>query len=312
MGWREVSGQAAEQYGVIDAEDALRNVSEQQVRYAVRDGRLEPMFAKTGTYRFSGTPEHWEQRLYAACRATGGVASHRSAARLWGISYVPAVRLELTVPAHQVVRLDGVRAHRSNRLLSSHITTYAGIPVTTGARTVVDLSAVVGDQTLERAVNDALRRGVTTIDELCTCFEELAGRGRRRIAHLRPLLADRVHGFHPGANDGELRVVQWVVEAGLPRPAQQVWVVAEGKRYCLDYAYPAWKVGFEWDGWDDHGMRQAFDYDRARRNDLELAGWLMLQFTSRMERNVVVDRVAKALAQRGVPTSVRERSTIRL
>ena len=298
MGWHEVSEQAATHYGVVDHDDALRNVSDRQVRYAVEERKLEPMFAKTGIYRFSGTPEHWEQRLYAACRATGGVASHKSAARLWGISYVPAVRLEVTVPANQVVRLAGVVAHRSNRLLPAHVTTYAGIPVTTGARTLIDLSAVLGDETLERAVDDALRRGVTTIDELRRCFEDLAGRGRRRIAHLRPLLADRGAGFHPAANDGELRVVRWVVEAGLPKPVQQLWVVAEGKRYCLDYSYPAWKVGFEWDGWDNHGMRRAFDYDRGRRNDLELAGWLMLQFTSRMGRQVVVDRVRKAIEQR--------------
>src|SRR5947209_4599072 len=101
MGWREVSELAAMQYGVVDLSDALRNVSEEQVRYAVREGRLEPIFPKTGVYRFSGTPEHWEQRLYAACRATGGWASHKSTARLWGVSYVPAIRLELTVPADQ-------------------------------------------------------------------------------------------------------------------------------------------------------------------------------------------------------------------
>src|SRR5205823_6445904 len=148
--------------------------------------------------------------------ATGGVASHRSAARLWGIAYVPAERLELTVDADQVVRLPGVVAHRSNRLPGSHTCSFAGIPVTTGARTIVDLSAVLGDHTLERVVNDALRRGVTSVDELCDCFEMLAGRGRRRVAHLRPLLEARGHGFNPGGSDAELQVVEWIVEAGLP------------------------------------------------------------------------------------------------
>lgn len=303
MGWREVSAEAAMQYGVVDIDHALQHVGEQEVRYAVRSGRLAPMFTNSGTYRFSGTPESWEQRIYAACLATGGVASHKSAARLWGISHVPALKLELIVAADQVVRLEDVRAHRSNRIPASHVTTYAGIPITTGARTVVDLSAVLGDETLERAIDDALRRNVTTIDELRMCFEDLAGRGRRRIAHLRPLLAARHPGFHPGANDGELRVLRWVVEAGLPKPVQQVWVVAGGKRYCLDFAYPEWKIGWEWDGWEDHGLRRAFTYDRDRRNQLELAGWLMLQFTPDMGRNVVVDRVRQAIEHRsgGLP-----------
>jgi predicted transcriptional regulator of viral defense system len=298
MGWRELAADAAEHYGVVDLSHALTHVSEEQVRYAVRECRLEPIFPKTGTYRFNGTPEFWEQLLFAASLASGGYSSHKSAARVWGISYVPAQRIELLVPEHQVVRLEGVRAHRSNRIPPHHVTTYAGIPITTGARTLIDLSAVVGDATLERAIDDALRRNVTTVRELHACFNELAGRGRRRIAHLRPLLEARVPGFHPGANSAELRVVHWVVEAGLPKPVQQVWVVAGGNRYCLDFAYPWWKVGWEWDGWEDHGLRRAFSYDRGRRNDLELAGWLMLQFTPDMSRRLIVHQVRKAIEQR--------------
>jgi len=298
MGWRELGEEAATQYGVVDIDHALRHVTHRQVKHAVQTGRLQPMFTNSGTYRFSGTPEFWEQLLFAACRTTHGWASHKSAARMWGIAYVPAQRVELLVPEHQVVRLEGVTAHRSNRILPRHVTTYAGIPITTGARTLVDLSAVLGDQTLERAIDDALRRNVTTVKELGACFEELAGRGRRRIAHLRPILDARVPGFHPGANAGELRVARWTVEAGLPKPVQQVWAVAEGKRYCLDFAYPELKIGWEWDPWETHGIRRAFSYDRSRRNDLELAGWLMLQFTPEMGRRVVVDRVRKAIEQR--------------
>ena len=298
MGWREVAADAATHYGVVDLNYALTQVSEQQVRYAVRTGRFEPMFAKTGTYRFGGTPEFWEQLLYGACVASGGYCSHKSAARVWGISYVPAQRIELLVPENQVVRLEGVRAHRSNRIPPHHITTYAGIPITTGARTLVDLSAVLSDQTLEKAIDDALRRNVTTVRELHACFEELAGRGRRRIAHLRPLLEARLPGYHPGANDGELQVVRWLAEAGLPKPVQQVWVVAGGSRYCLDFAYPWWKITWEWDGWEDHGLRRAFSYDRGRRNDLELAGWLTLQFTPEMGRKVVVEQVREAIERR--------------
>ncbi len=298
MGWRELSAEAATQYGVVDVDHALRHVSQRQVEYAVETGRLKPMFTNSGTYRFSGTPEFWEQLLFAACRTTGGRASHKSAARVWGVSYVPARRVELLVPEDQVVRLKGVRAHRSNRIPPHHITTYAGIPITTGARTLVDLSAVVSDQTLEKAIDDALRRNITTIQELHACFNELAGRGRRRIAHLRPLLEARCPGFHPGANHAELRVVRWVVEAGLPKPVQQVWVVAQGNRYCLDFAYPWWKITWEWDGWEDHGLRRAFSYDRGRRNDLELAGWLTLQFTPEMGRKVVVEQVQAAIERR--------------
>jgi hypothetical protein len=298
MGWRELGAEAATQYGVIDLDHALRHVTRRQVEHAIETGRLESMFTNSGTYRFGGTPEFWEQKLFAACLATHGWASHKSAARGWGVSYVPAERIELLVPEGQVVRLKGVRAHRSNRIPPHHVTTYAGIPITAGARTLVDLSAVVSDATLERAIDDSLRRNVTTVRELHACFNELAGRGRRRIAHLRPLLEARAPGFHPGANRAELQVVRWVGEAGLPKPMQQIWVVAAGKRYCLDFGYPWWKIGWEWDGWQDHGLRRAFSYDRGRRNSLELAGWLLLQFTPDMSRRVLVDQVRQAIEQR--------------
>jgi len=303
MGWRELAADAATQYGVVDLDAALRHVTRRQVEHAVETGRLEPMFTNSGTYRIAGTPKFWEQLLFAGCQATRGWASARSAARVWGIAYVPAQRVELLVPEQQVVRLEGVKAHRSNLILPHHVTTYAGIPITTGARTLIDLSAVVSDSTLERAIDDALRRNVTTLKELHACFNELAGRGRRRIAHLRPILEARVPGFHPGANNGERKVVRWIVEAGLPKPVQQVWVVADGQRYCLDFAYPWWKIGWEWDPWETHGIRGAFSYDRNRRNELELAGWLMLQFTPDMGRRVVVGQVREAIERRsgGLP-----------
>lgn len=298
MGWREITQLAEEQYGVVTIDDVRGHLNELQIQHALRTGRLCVAFAKTGVYRIGGAPEFWEQRLYAACRATNGSASHRSAARVWGNAYVPAVRLELTVPEFQVVRLSGVRAHRSNRIPPEHLTTYAGIPITTGARTLVDLSAVLSDYRLERAIDDALRRGITTVAELRACFDELAGRGRRRIAHLRPLLEARQGDYNPGDSDAELRLVRWLERDGLPRPVQHIWVVIRGKRYCIDCGYPDIKVGFEWDGWDDHGVRRAFDYDRARRDELELAGWLILQFTSAMSRQTVVGRARRAVEQR--------------
>src|SRR5437867_1675013 len=130
MGWTNLGRFAERRFGVVTIDDALCHVTLSEIRHAVEARRLVPMFP--GVYRFGGVPETWEQVVYAACRASGGYASHRTAARIWGISYVPAQKVEITVPAAQIVRLPGVRAHRSNRLPGEHITNYAGIPITTG------------------------------------------------------------------------------------------------------------------------------------------------------------------------------------
>jgi very-short-patch-repair endonuclease len=63
-------------------------------------------------------------------------------------------------------------------------------------------------------------------------------------------------------------------------------------------AYPAMKVAIEFDGWDAHRLRRHFDDDRARTIELQLAGWLVLPFTSRSTETDVVDAVRRALAQR--------------
>ncbi len=51
-------------------------------------------------------------------------------------------------------------------------------------------------------------------------------------------------------------------------------------RYRIDLAYPDLRIAIELDGWAVHGTRGAFDHDRARGNELALAGWTLLRFTS--------------------------------
>ena len=131
---------AGSQHGLVTRTQALRTLSTKQLEGWVGRRVLVPV--RPGVYRFRGVPESWEQRLLAACLAADGVASHRAAARVWLLEGVASLRLEITVPLGRVVRLPGVRAHRSNRLGPEFLTVHRGIPVTTPARTLVDLSAV--------------------------------------------------------------------------------------------------------------------------------------------------------------------------
>ncbi len=168
--------------------------------------------------------------------------------------------------------------------------------MTTPARTLVDLSAVAPDETVARAVDCALRGGLVTITELRTCFEALAGRGRPRIAHFRPILDSRQPGYSPGDSDLEARVRRWLIAAGLPPPVSQHTVLIGHNRYRIDLAYPDLMIAIELDGWAIHGTRGAFDHDRARGNDLALAGWTLLRFTSSSTQIGIVRTVEAARA----------------
>jgi very-short-patch-repair endonuclease len=285
---------AASQYGLATRAQALAWLSPDQLDAWVGHRRLVPV--RPGVYRFEGVPESWEQGLLAACLAADAVASHRAAARLWELDGVPSLRLEVTVPLGRVVRLEGVRAHRSNRLDGEFVTVHRAVPVTTPARTLVDLSAVAPAATVEKAADSILRQGLATVAELRRCFDALAGRGRRRVAHLRPIIDARQPGFQPGDSDLEARVRRWLVAAGLPPPRTQHPVLAGGHRYRVDLAYPDHRIAIELDGWAAHGTRRAFDHDRSRGNDLELAGWTLLRFTSSSTRGEVVTTVRAARA----------------
>ncbi len=103
-------------------------------------------------------------------------------------------------------------------------------------------------------------------------------------------------GSDPGESALEGRVARWLVAAGLPPPVPQLWVVAGGRRFRLDLAYPDRRVGFELDGWDVHARRVAFDGDRERGNELALAGWRIYHFTARSTREAVVRVAAAALS----------------
>jgi hypothetical protein len=175
--------------------------------------------------------------------------------------------------------------------------------VTTPARTLVDLSAVTPAPTLEKAVDGALREGLVTVASLRACFDALAGRGRRRVAHFRPILDAREPGYSPGDSDLEVRVQRWLTAAGLPPPAAQFPVLVGDRRYRIDLAYPDQRIAIELDGWAAHGTRLAFDHDRVRGNELELSGWVLLRFTSSSSRVDVVQTVQTALTTRTLFTA---------
>ncbi len=283
------------QHGLVTRAQALECLSGRQVEHWLAVGRL--FAVRRGVYRLPGAVPSWAQRLLAACLASDGVASHRSAARLFGLP-VPAERLEVTVARGRLARLPDVVAHRSNLLLPRFCTTVDGIPVTTVERTLVDLSAVLGPPTCARAVDEAVRRDLCTYGSLDACYRVMRRRGRRRVTVIEAILAERLDGVEPGDSEWEMRIARWLVEEGFGKPEQGLWVVAGGERFCLDLAYPAARVAVEFDGWDAHRVRGRYDADRRKWRRLELEGWTVLPFTSACSRAEVVADVRLALQRR--------------
>jgi very-short-patch-repair endonuclease len=258
---------------------------------------------RRGVYRMAGAPESWEQRLLAACLAAGpeARASVRSAAALYELEGFRPTLLEITHFGARPSPMEGVVIHETNVFDIGHVARIRSIPVTSVARTLCDLTAVVREWVVERAVDEALRRKLVRLDDILDVADRLEGRGRRKCTVMRDILDRRRPGYDPGESRPERHIADLLVRAGLPAPTMQHQVEIGGKRYRIDLCYPELKIAIEFDSWQFHSGRRSFDEDRARANQLVLLGFVVLQFTSKSSDQVIVDtvRAAYTRASRG-------------
>ncbi|MEA2715838.1 MAG: hypothetical protein QOI99_155 [Actinomycetota bacterium] len=291
MADRELASLATTQGGLVTYHQARDHLSHKQLKSRLASGRL--VVVRWEVYRLAGVPTTRWQPLRAALLAAGptAAASHRSAAEVWGLPGFVADETELVVPWPTRVRLTGVRSHQSRTLPDRHVTTHLGFRITTPARTLADLSALVGPERLGRLVDHALRRHLLDLDDLQEAYDVLACRGRHRLTVLRAVLDARGPGFHPGESAAELDVGRLLAAAGLGDPVPQHQVVVGGTVYLLDWAYPDDRIGIEYNGWEFHRSRSAFDHDAARASALTAAGWRLLTVTSATTSRALVHNV---------------------
>ena len=284
------------QQGLITRAQLADQLKPHQIDRRVAEGQLE--LVRRGVYRVAGAPETWEQHLLAACLARpGSVASFRAAAFLWALPGFNQDVFEITVPGIRRARLDGVSVHESQIWGPRHIARRSGIPVSSVARVLCDLSALSGSVapiTIERAVDDALRRKILTMRALETVARDLSGRGRRRSTVTRAIVDARVPGYHPGESEPEKRIAKLLERSGLPRPVAQHRVRIGKQTLRADLAYPELGIVIEYDSDAFHLTKSAHDADARRRNRLRLAGWTVLEFTSASSDREIIETVTRA------------------
>jgi very-short-patch-repair endonuclease len=285
------------QLGLVTRAQALTRMSRHTLDDWVASRRLEPV--RRGVYRVAGSPLSWEQALLAVC-LTGGPSTYASflaGAFLHGFEDFDRQVLEVTQFGKRPSKIAGVVVHESEVFGPGHVTRVGSIPVTSVARTLCDLTAIVPSGFVERAVDEALRRRIVTLRALGRVASDLEGRGRLRCTVMREILEHRTPGYHPGDSGPEKRIADLLVRAGLPEPIRQHRVVVGGRSYRIDLCYPDLGIAIEYDGWDFHRGRRAFDNDRARANDLVVLGLQVLRFTSRSSDQTIVDTVRAARAR---------------
>ena len=192
--------------------------------------------------------------------------------------------------------------HQTTRLPARDRTVLDGIPVTTPTRTLIDVGRFVTAARLGAMVDDAVRRDLTSYEDLHRRFAELAGRGRWGIATMREVLDRRPCGATVPDSQFELDVRELLTAAGLPEPVLHHRVDAGEIAYVLDLAWPEARVALECDGFRFHRTPDQLEWDDRRRDALGLRGWLVLHTTWRRHREDpggLVAEVRDALTSRG-------------
>lgn len=270
---------ASRQHGIMTRTQARGlGASDHQVDRLLRTGVFVPLHP--GVYRYAGAPPTRSGRALAAVLAAGpgAVASHRSAAVLHDLRDIRRWRPEVTVCGSRLPVLDGVTCHRTTVLEPVDVTTRDRVPVTTIARTLLDLGAVVPAVVVELAAQDAIIREAVTLLDLVCLLDRLGRRGRSGTAALR---AVTISAIPTEGIESRLEFDLWrIIESSpIPRPVLQHEVVLPGGlRVRLDAAWPDLMVVAQSDGRRWHATRREFEHDLRRSRAITAAGWDLYRY----------------------------------
>jgi len=266
---------ATRQHGVAAHHQLIRlSFTRGVIEHRLATGWLQPLYRGVYAVGHSALTVHGRWMAAVLACGPGAVLSHRDAADLWGLR--PSGRRDIDVTARRGrAGQPGITLHRPRTFHPDDRTVRERIPVTTVARTLLDLAEVLNPRQLERAVEEAERRRLFDL----RAVERLLARshGRRGARRLRQVLAPRALPALEARSELERRFVDLCRDAGLPLPALNVSV--EG--FIVDALWPNARLIVELDGFAFHRTRKAFEADRARDAALQLADYRLLRITYR-------------------------------
>jgi predicted transcriptional regulator of viral defense system len=265
------------------------------VKRLVDSGRLHRVYR--GVYAVG----HTELSLHGECLAAvlavgpGALLSYYSAGWLWGIWRGSPKPIHVTafVPRHHQPP-KGITRHRARNWVEADRALVVGIPVSSVARTILDLAWKLRGDQLVRVLAQAEDLGLLDLDELHAVIER--NRGHHGAKRLRHALATYERPIY-SRSEFERRFVAHLIGAGLARPATGWNEVG----YELDVCWPERRFAVELDTFQTHGNRASFESDRDRDLALALAGIETIRVSElqfRREPNAIAVNIATLLDRR--------------
>lgn len=293
------------------ADLAERGVTEWAARRQVTAGawtRLRPGYLVARPAREFYPDTFHALQVFAGLDAVRGpwVASHWSAALLHGIALhdvLPApVALSRPAARGRVNETNGTTLFWT-RLDEREIGTARGLPVTAPSRTVVDLACRASVESAVVAMDSAIHKGLTSMDEISAAVS--AGSGRTGIGKARAALAQaRVGAESPYETLSRLLMAR----SGIPEPILQHPIADErGHIFArADFYWPDGRLIGEVDGASKYRdatgavSQSRFDREKVREQELADLGYDIIRWraTDLRDPELLADRILNRLAMR--------------
>jgi len=243
-----------------------------QIEHRLARGRWVRMLS--GIYALAGAPVTWHSWAWAGVLSCpGSVLAVSSAAHLWAwtrpakpveVAIPPGRRprwpeeqlvpRRLSVPSHQIVRIDG-------------------LPTTNRLRTAVDLAHLMPSNEAQPIIDRQLLLGSIDLDALAHEVAHSKRHGSRQARFLLRSAGDGAASFAERLAHREFKA------AGLMGWLANYRVQVVGRWLIIDIAFPELKVAVEISGWAFHSTPEQRARDEQRVADLQLAGWIVLTFS---------------------------------
>jgi very-short-patch-repair endonuclease len=288
---RAIAELAAKQRGVITRAQLLElGLTRTTIDNWVKHSRLHPLYR--GVFLLGHPRPIAGARNLAAVLACGrgAVLSHLSAAGLWRLLPGQEGDVDVTVPGRNPGRRRGIRVHRVNALDRRDVRKLGGIPITSPARTIFDVAAVVRRRELEQALAEAYARRLARRSDFVSLLARRSSLPGTRA--LRALLDDGTPALT--RSQAEERLLALIRTAELPAPEINVRI----GRDEVDFMWRDQRLIVEVDGFRFHSSRSAFEHDRRRDAGLSSQGFRVIRITWRQivdRPEALIARLAKAL-----------------
>jgi hypothetical protein len=309
---RRLAAIATGQLGIVTRAQAREaGLSDRQLQNRVQSGSLVRM--GVDAFRFAGSPRTVRSDVLALVLDIGGDVrvSGPTAAALFGFDgFVLRAPFHLTVGRGRCVSRVGHVVHTTSILPPIDRAIVDGVPVTSAARTLIDLARMEPPDRLTLALDSGLRDGRFSEDLLHRRIVALRSSGRFGIPRLLDVIdgAEVSRGGHSWLEREFLRLV---AAAGLPRPMTQVVLGrARHRMVRVDVRFPGTPEVVELLGYRFHRSSSQLRRDADRLNALVRDGLEPYQFTYAHvveEPEQMLDDLRQALRVADQPASRRVR-----